>query len=462
MLYHSTRSLEKLFTFEEVLTRGFAEDGGLTIPSEIPNISLDLLLKWRNYSYIEIVFQILKLYIGPEEIEHENLRDLIKTAFSKFACPEIIPFTKLRNGVIMAEMYHGPTLAFKDLAMVVVAQLLQYFLQKPTSGDTGGAAIASMAGLGNIDLIVMYPKDGCNELQQLQMNTVTHTNIHCYSVDGTSDEEDIVMTEIMMDIEFVKKHNLTVANSTNWARIAMQTAQYFYSYLQNVENVGDSVTFVVPSGGGGNLTSGSVAYLMGLPIKLVSTVNSNDVLHRFVQDNVVSASSTVTKTWASAMDIQLPLNLERLMFLFSRDAQLSQNTMQALHNKIPISIPESVMKQIKSLIVDSHVVDDNTITQTMRKCWEEDGYIPCPHTATALAYVYKNFQKISTGKVICLATASAIKFQEAVSAADIKQSDDLLQQLRKLPNRFKSLKKDDDWKSILSFDICQISKSRRF
>ncbi|KAG8591144.1 hypothetical protein GDO81_000059 [Engystomops pustulosus] len=329
-------------------------------------------------------------------------------------------------------MWHGATHAFKDLAMSCVGQFLDYFLKKNnrhvnilvgTSGDTGSAAIESVRGIPNIDITVLLPHGRCTEIQERQMTTVIEDNVHVYAVDGTSDELDEPIKKLFGDTEFVKRHNLMSTNSVNWARVMVQIAHFFYGYFQCAPSQDNEllppVEIVVPTGGAGNITAGCIAQKMGLPIQLVAVVNSNDIIHRTVQKGDFSLGNT-ERTLASAMDIQL-------------------------------------LQMMKSCSVT-----DDDILQTIRRCWEENRCLLCPHSAVAAFYHYRQFDLNQNLPRCCLAPASAAKFQDVTLRAGlIPEVPPEIEALMKKETRCTYLKKQDNWERVLREKLEAIDQKRK-
>uniref|UniRef100_A0A8C3YE33 Threonine synthase-like 2 n=1 Tax=Catagonus wagneri TaxID=51154 RepID=A0A8C3YE33_9CETA len=325
MWYVSTRGMAPRVDFEGALFSGYAPVGGLYVPEALPQLGTETLRQWSALSYPGLVKALCSLFIGPELIAKDDLNDLIDRAFSRFRCKEVVRLSRLRNGLNVLELWHGVTYAFKDLSLCCTAQFLQYFLEKRkkhiivvvgTSGDTGSAAIESVQGAKNVDIIVLLPKGHCTKIQELQMTTVLRENVHVFG-------------------------------------------------------------------------AGCVAQKMGLPIHLVVAVNRNDVIHRTVQRGDFSLSETVTPTLASAMDIQVPYNMERIFWLLSgSDSQMTRALMEQFERTQCVSVPKE-LHGLLSEAVTSESVTDEVITQTVRRCWEENQYLLCPHTAVAVSYHYQ-------------------------------------------------------------------------
>ncbi|KAM4810302.1 threonine synthase-like 2 [Rhinophrynus dorsalis] len=474
MKYTSTRGGVTGVDFEGVLFAGFAPDGGLFMPEEIPKLDVGTLQLWSSLSYTELVKEICSLFIPPEVIPRKDLDSLIDKAFTRFRHKEIVPVSRLRSGLQVMEMWHGTTHAFKDLAMSCVGQFLDYFLKKRnkhvnilvgTSGDTGSSAIESVRGIKNIDIIVLLPFGRCTKIQELQMTTVIEDNVHVFAVDGTSDELDSPIKKLFADNDFVKKHNLMSTNSVNWARVMVQIAHFFYAYFQCAPStegqVLPPVEIVVPTGGAGNITAGCIAQKMGLSIRLVAVVNKNDIIHRTVQHGDFSLGDSKA-TLASAMDIQEPYNMERIFWLFA-DSERSQikEMMEEFQVKKQLKLPREVHRKVAEALTSCSVTDEN-ILQTIVRCWEENRYLLCPHSAVAVFYHYRQWDNNQNSSRCCLAPASAAKFQDVVLQANL--TPNLPQEIKGLmekPTRSIHLMKDDNWEKILREKIEAIDQQRQ-
>ncbi|XP_072623217.1 threonine synthase-like 2 isoform X3 [Vulpes vulpes] len=434
MWYVSTRGMAPRVDFEGALFSGYAPDGGLFMPEELPQLGIETLHQWSALSYPSLVKELCTLFIGPELIPKEVLNDLIDRAFSRFRHREVVHLSRLRNGLNVLELWHGATYAFKDLSLCCTAQFLQYFLEKKekhitvvvgTSGDTGSAAIESVQGAKNIDIIVLLPKGHCTKIQELQMTTVLRENVHVFGVEGNSDELDEPIKAVFADVAFVKKHNLMSLNSINWARVLVQMAHHFFAYFRCAPSLDTyplpPVEVVVPTGAAGNLAAGCIAQKMGLPIRLVAAVNHNDIIHRTVQQGDFSLSASVELTLASAMDIQL------------------------------------------SGAMTSESMSDEAITWTMSRCWEENQYLLCPHSAVAVGYHYqqRDRQQPSFPRC-CLAPASAAKFPEAVLAAGLTpETPAEILALELKETHCTPMRKGDDWTLMLRDTIESLGWQQR-
>ncbi|XP_023343189.1 threonine synthase-like 2 [Eurytemora carolleeae] len=402
MKYMSSRGAEKGLSFQKVLFSGYAKDGGLYFPESVPALPPGLISSWSTLSYPDLVKQIMKLFIHQDEIPSLELDKLIENAFISFRDPTTpIQIARLKNNIAVAELFHGPTLAFKDLALCVVGQLYEYFLARAqkhmtvligTSGDTGSAAISAVRGLEWVDVVVLLPKGRCTMIQELQMTTVLEDNVHNFCVDGTSDDLDVPIKAVFADADYVEKHNLCSINSINWARILVQISHYFYCYYQMVEKPGDRVEIIIPTGACGNIAAGYVAREMGLPVDLVAAVTPNDIVHRTLQTGDFSLSEEVLQSWATAMDIQVPYNVERMILMASGlDTSRVCELMKIFEESHQgCQIPEDLLNKIRDVVVDSMMVDNDVMIDVLGRCFTENDYIICPHTSVGVAYAYAN------------------------------------------------------------------------
>jgi len=467
MKYMSSRGLESGLTFEQVLFSGYARDGGLYFPESIPTLSKEDLEEWSKLTYPQIVERVMGKFIGEEDIPQQDLSRLIGQAFQAFKDPETpIKIAELKGGLKVAEMWHGPTLAFKDLALGVVGQLYNYFLDKAekhmtvligTSGDTGSAAIHAVRGLQWVDVVVLLPHGRCTTIQELQMTTVLEDNVHNFAVDGSSDDLDVPIKAVFAEPDYVAKHNLCSINSINWARILVQISHYFYCYFQLAEKIGDPVEIVVPTGACGNIASGYVAHTMGLPIRMVAAVTPNDIVHRTLQTGDFSLSPVVLQTWATAMDIQVPYNVERMVLMAcGLDTARVKTLMAQFDKSAGTKIPDDILATIRKVVVDSVCIQNEEMISTLKRCKAENGYTLCPHTAVGVAFHYST--KSSLPQVV-LATASPDKFPEAVREAGVQPADNpAIEALFHLPTRCDNMGKHADWEALLRLKIEEISR----
>ncbi|XP_063156451.1 threonine synthase-like 2 isoform X1 [Candoia aspera] len=474
MKYISSRGGAGSFDFEHALFSGYAADGGLFMPEKIPVLDSARLRTWSTFSYLELVKELCSVFISPELIPKAELNGLIDRAFIRFRHKDVVHLSRLKNGLNILELWHGATYAFKDLSLSCMGQFLQYFLKKKkkhvtilvgTSGDTGSSAIESVRGEKNVDIFVLLPHGFCSQVQERQMTTVIENNVHVFLTEGNSDEIDEPIKELFADEDFSRKHNLISLNSINWSRILVQIAHYFYAYFQcapTMEAVPlPTVEIVVPTGGAGNLTAGCIAQKMGLPIELVAVVNENDIVHKTIQQGDFSVSRNVKKTLASAMDIQVPYNMERIFWLFSgSDSNLVKSLMEEFYTTKKVKLPSELQNKILEG-VRSCKISDEEIIQTMKHCWEDNHYLLCPHTAVAVSYHYKHASCHPNILRCCLAPASPVKFEDAVCKADLSlEVSAEISKLKDMETRSCTLKRGEDWVKILHHQIEEVTKQR--
>ncbi|KFO55301.1 Threonine synthase-like 2, partial [Corvus brachyrhynchos] len=475
MEYVSTRGGARAVNFEGALLSGYAPDGGLFMPQCIPSLDRDTLGSWSSLSYPGLVKELCSLFIPAELVPRNALHELINRAFSRFRHKDIVHLSRLKDGLNVLELWHGVTYAFKDLSLSCTGHFLQYFLEKKqkhvnilvgTSGDTGSSAIESVRGQKNVDIFVLLPKGLCTQIQELQMTTVVEDNVHVFAAHGNSDEIDEPIKELFADVNFAGKYNLMSLNSINWSRIMVQIAHYFYAYFQCAPSLDTTplpvVEIVVPTGGGGNITAGCIAQKMGLPIRLVAVVNSNDIIHRTVQHGDFSLAESVKATLAPAMDIQEPYNVERILWLLSgSDSCQIKTLMEQFNISKRLKLPEDLHRKLSETL-GSCSASDEDIVGAMRRCWEENQYLLCPHSAVAAHYHYSQphragshpkfscFSFLSSIPRCCLAPASPAKFQDAVLRANlVPQIPPEITALTAMETRSNPLERGWDWAQVL-------------
>ncbi|XP_051654546.1 threonine synthase-like 2 isoform X3 [Manacus candei] len=460
MEYISTRGGTRAVDFEGALFSGYAPDGGLFMPQNIPSLDRDTLWRWSSLCYRGLVKELCSLFIPADLVPRNTLSDLIDRAFSRFRHKDVVHLSRLKDGLNVLELWHGVTFAFKDLSLSCTGQFLQYFLEKKqkhvtilvgTSGDTGSSAIESVRGQKNMDIFVLLPKGLCTQIQELQMTTVIEDNVHVFAAHGNSDEIDEPIKELFADDDFARKYNLMSLNSINWSRIMVQIAHFFYAYFQCAPSLDTTplpvVEIVVPTGGGGNITAGCIAQKMGLPIRVVAVVNSNDIIHRTVQHGDFSVAESVKATLASAMDIQEPYNVERILWLLSgSDSSLIKTLMERFSVSKRLKLPEDLHRKLSETL-RSRSASDEDIVGAMRRCWEENQYLLCPHSAVAAHYHYSQPDSIPR---CCLAPASSAKFQDAVLRAGlVPQIPPEITALTTMETRSTPLERGQDWAQVL-------------
>ena len=471
MKYRSSRGGVSGLSFEDALFSGFLADGGIVMPETIPTISREILSSWSHLSYTELAKKVLSYFISEEEIPVNELNSLLDKAFSRFTHPETAPVVKLPSGLNVMELFHGVTWSFKDLALSCVAQFLEYYLCRrkqhvtivvATSGDTGGAAIESVRGLGWVDIIVMFPRDRLSEVQEKQMTGVEEDNVHVIRVEGNCDDCDNAIKPCFMDSEFAARHRLCSINSINWSRLMVQIVHYVYVYLQLCPSCDEEVEVIVPTGACGNVTSGILAREMGVPVKLACAVTRNNIVHRTVSCGDFSAAEEVFATLAPAMDIMVPYNMERIWYLVSGgDSEMVGKLMQEFDLNQRITVPKKLGEMMRERITSTSTVTDEQVKETMRRVSEENnGYMVCPHTAIGVHHLH---HKPATAPLrAVLGTASVCKFEGAVHAAGMTiPHSSLVEELLQRTTACVDLKKGEDWEQFLRQKIEEIWTKRR-
>ncbi|AET37848.1 threonine synthase THR4 Ecym_2095 [Eremothecium cymbalariae DBVPG len=454
--YRSTRSSENAVeSFEHVVMKGLAPDGGLYIPSVIPQVSEGILFEeWSKLSFEELALEIMKLYISDSEIPETDLSGLIEKSYATFRSKEITPLMKNVTGahenLHVLELFHGPTYAFKDVALQFVGNLFEYFLQRTnkhlpvgqrkqltvvgaTSGDTGSAAIYGLKGKKDVSVFILYPTGRISAIQEEQMTTVHDKNVQTLSVKGTFDNCQDIVKGIFGDQEFTKKYHVAAVNSINWARILAQITYYFYAYFQTFSGKGEKVKFVVPSGNFGDILAGYFAKKMGLPIeKLVIATNENDILDRFLSCGIYERSDDVAATLSPAMDILISSNFERLLWYLVRDHISSGDDIEAgkvlntwfqqLKVNGRFEVNSDVLQGARKDFASARVSNSETI-DTIRAIYTRSEnpkkYIVDPHTAVGICATRRHIEmdKDDTIQYISLSTAHPAKFANAVDEA---------------------------------------------
>ena len=422
MRYQSTRGQVRGLTFKEAVMMGLADDGGLLLPETIPSLTPGDIEVLASLAYPELAFQIINLFAG--EIPAADLKDLVDRSYGTFTHPEITPVVH-QDGIYILELFHGPTLAFKDVALQFLGNLFEYLLKErgekmnilgATSGDTGSAAIYGVRGKENINIFILHPHRRVSPIQELQMTTVTDANVFNLAIRGTFDDGQRIVKEIFGDLEFKNRYSLGAVNSINWARVLAQVVYYFYAWGRAHRQTGcASVYFSVPTGNFGDIFAGYIARRMGLPIRqLILATNENNILTRFVRDGDYSIGNVV-ETLSPSMDIQVASNFERYLFyLFGGDSDRVQQAMAEFQRTGRLSFSPEERTQISDDFVAMTVDTEQTLT-TIRDFHAATGYVLDPHTAVGV----RAGRELAGGEVpvVCLATAHPAKFGDAVRRA---------------------------------------------
>ena len=449
MRYSSTRGKVKNLLFEEAVMMGLADDGGLLVPDEFPHVG-NKLREWRALNFTELSLEIM-LRVTSGRIPREEFTSLVQRSYTSFRHPKITPVKSI-GGIHILELFHGPTFAFKDVALQFLGNLFEYFLKRrnhplriigATSGDTGSAAIQGMRGKKGVDVFMLHPKGRVSPIQELQMTTVLDSNIHNLAIEGSFDDAQAIVKALFNDYEFKQNYHLGSVNSINWARILAQIVYYFYAWFQVTKGESEYVSFAVPTGNFGNVLAGYYAKRMGLPIdKLVIGTNENDILHRFFSKGEYHQAA-VKKTLSPSMDIQISSNFERYLYdLAENSAEKLQFWMDYFERNGKLTIEDDLLKKAKTDFVSASV-EDGEILEMVRRFHLENGYLLDPHTAVGVRATEKN--NVQT-PVICLACAHPAKFGQAVREALGRNPElpDELAALKNLKTRSKTVLADPE------------------
>lgn len=458
MDYESTRGNAPTLTFADVLIAGLAPDGGLYLPTEWPQ--LPDLSTLRGASYVEVAQQVMWPFVAGD-IDRETFDQLVGDSYSNFNHDEVCPVSLIgatQSGapLHMLELFHGPTLAFKDVALQLVGRLFDHILKErnervcilgATSGDTGSAAIEACKNRDAIDIFILFPDGRVSEVQRRQMTTVGARNAHAIAVEAaTFDDCQDLVKAAFADAEFRDEVQLSAVNSINWARVMAQVVYYVYAALQVTEH-DSAVSFVVPTGNFGNIFAGWVAKQMGLPVdRLVIASNSNDILTRFFEAGTMEMRDVVPTT-SPSMDIQVSSNFERLLYVsMDRDGNKIAELMDAFRAEGTVTVPSDTFEKLRSEFQAGRA-DDEQAAETIRYLHHELGILCDPHTAVGINVALRHDGN-PVVPVITLATAHAAKFPDAVEQAtgvrpelpthlsDLLSRDEVIEQI---PNDLKAV-----------------------
>lgn len=446
MKYISTRGASPAISFEDVLLSGPAPDGGLYMPETWPQIDFRRLRGKPGLTYSTIAGTILALFADSPDW-YPVIDRVTKEAYRKFTDPRIAPLREVGAHRWVMELFHGPTLAFKDFALQVLAPLMNEALSRrnkralviaATSGDTGAAAVNALANQPNIDLIILHPKGRISDVQRRQMTTTTALNVRNIAIEGTFDDAQALVKALFADHAFAAEHSLSAINSINWVRIAVQAAYYVAAQIALNK---DNISFSVPTGNFGDAFAGIVARKMGTPMgKLIIATNVNDIVARAVQTGIY-ARGDVHATMSPAMDIQVASNFERLLFEFyDRDASKVRGLMQAFEKTGSITIAPDVLAKIQSWLLANQVTEGETVA-TIKVINREIGLLLDPHSAVGFTATRAARE---TDDVVTLATAHPAKFPEAVGHATglLPVLPESLRWILKAPERCDTLPND--------------------
>nr|WP_310525461.1 threonine synthase [Polymorphobacter sp.] len=421
MRYISTRGAAPILDFQAVTLAGLASDGGLYVPETWPRFGKGAIAAMSGLSYVETAVRVCAPFVGDAMTE-TDLRALLTKAYGSFEHAAVTPLVQLDQRHWLLELFHGPTLAFKDVAMQSLGLLFETFLARSgrhltvigaTSGDTGSAAINALAGRAGVEVFMLHPVGRVSEVQRRQMTTVLSKNVHNIAVEGNFDDAQALVKAMFNDRDFAGRFNLSAVNSINWARLMLQIVYYFYAAVR-LGAPERMVSFSVPTGNFGDVFAGYVARNMGLPIdRLIVATNENDILHRALSSGDYSAGA-VTATASPSMDIQVSSNFERLLFdLAGRDGSANAAAMRSFESTRSLAIPAG-QRAAAAVAFDSARVDATEMAQAMLWARDKCGQTIDPHTAIGLAAA-----RASAGDspIVTLATAHPAKFQDAVESS---------------------------------------------
>ncbi|MEG9862094.1 MAG: threonine synthase [Parvularculales bacterium] len=465
--YVSTRGVAPSVGFEDVLLEGLAPDGGLYMPSSWPILSKDALRSFRGMAYEDIAAQVMQPFVG-DAIASDVLTCLSHEAYGTFSHLQVAPLLQIGSSDWLLELFHGPTLAFKDVAMQMLARLFDEVLTRrgervlllgATSGDTGAAAIEAFRGRQTVDIVILHPKGRIAPLQRLQMTTIIDDNVHNIEIDGTFDDCQGLVKSLFGDVEFRKEISIAGVNSINWARVMPQIVYYITSAVA-LGAPECAVSFVVPTGNFGNVFAGYAAKAMGLPVeRLLIACNSNDTLYRAL-DTGRYETRGVQPTMSPAMDIQISSNFERLLFEVSNNnTNIVQGLMGSLEQSGRFNLPSSAWNTIKRQF-DVGRADEKQTLSALRRLHEETGLFADPHTAVGLHVAYE--RREGGGRslsqetpLITLATAHPAKFPQAIGEAGLTPPPvESLAGLESKPEHCTAL--PNDVKALASFIRAQV------
>jgi threonine synthase len=420
MHYISTRGAAPVLRFDEAMMTGLARDGGLYVPEAVPVMPQAEIAALAGLSYEETAFRVMRPFLGGTFADDE-FRRLIATAYAGFGHAARAPLVQLDSNHFLLELFHGPTLAFKDFAMQLIGQLFQAALARSgervtivgaTSGDTGSAAIEAFRGLTNVDVFILYPHGRVSEVQRRQMTTPVEANVHAIAMTGDFDDCQVRVKDMFNDFTFRDEVRLAGVNSINWARVLAQVVYYFYAAVA-LGAPGRAVSFTVPTGNFGDIFAGSIARQMGLPIEqLVIATNQNDILDRAMRSGDYRTHG-VRPSISPSMDIQVSSNFERALFdAYGRDGAAVAGLMAELKQG-GFHISPNAMASLSAQFASGRCSEEDTV-ETIRRTFAQTGEVLCPHSAVGVKVAEDHLGAVP---MITLATAHPAKFPDAVEAA---------------------------------------------
>ncbi|RFU76990.1 threonine synthase [Trichoderma arundinaceum] len=485
-VYLSTRGGDYDLSFETVVLKGLAADGGLFLPHQIP--TAENWRDWKDLSYAELAFEILSLYISRSEIPADDLKAIIDRSYSTFRSKDVAPLVHLEDNLYLLELFHGPSYSFKDCALQFLGNLFEYFLVRKnqgkegkdrhhltvvgaTSGDTGSAAIYGLKGKKDVSVFILHPKGRISPIQELQMTTCIDANVHNLAVEGTFDDCQDIVKAMFGDPDANEALQLGAVNSINFSRILAQIVYYFYSYFSLARQsssfqVGDKVRFVTPTGNFGNILAGYFAKQMGLPVaKLVVATNENDILHRFwmtgryekssIQDANGPQAENCKETMSPAMDILVSSNFERLMWFLAKDFAATVGMDEEFNRKQAGQEVSAWYKSLKTTggfgpvhdeilengrrTFESERVSDAETVETIKSSYKKTSYVLDPHSAVGVTASERSIARAGLQTHhISLSTAHPAKFSGVVTTALADEPNFNFEE-QVLPDEFKAL-----------------------
>ena len=422
MKYISTRGSAPELSFEDTMLTGLARDGGLYVPKSIPTLSQAEIRAMAGLSYEEIAFRVMQPFVG-NSFSEEEFFEIIQRSYAGFSHTARAPLAQLGSNHFLLELFHGPTLAFKDFAMQLIGQMFQVTLRRrdervtivgATSGDTGSAAIEAFRGLDAVDVFILYPHGRVSEVQRRQMTTPKESNVHAIALDGHFDDCQARLKDMFNDFDFRDSGRLAGVNSINWARVLAQVVYYFSSAI-SLGAPGRPVSFTVPTGNFGDIFAGYIAKRMGLPIdQLVVATNQNDILHRCLSTGKYEKDE-VLPSLSPSMDIQISSNFERALFeAYDRDGSAVSRVMEELSQKGRFLLSQGVSKKLGQYFSSNSASEEETLA-TIQKSFAQTGELLCPHSAIGVNVAEK--VRVPETPMITLATAHPSKFPDAVEKA---------------------------------------------
>ena len=444
MKYISTRNNKKEFDFKAVFIKGLADDGGLFIPKSIKKYSNEELHELKKLNYNQLSVEIINQF-SSDFITKDELSSLIDKSYSTFREKEVVKISNI-GSLKLLELFHGPTLAFKDIAMQFIGNLYEYYLTKndekinivvATSGDTGAAAIDAIKGKNNLNIFVLHPKNRISPVQRKLMTTVEDKNVFNIAIEGNFDDCQNIVKSMFSDLEFSKSINMSGVNSINWARIIAQSVYYFYSYFKLDT---ETISFSVPTGNFGDVFAGYLAKRMGLPIdKLIVATNENDILHRAISKGDY-ISKKVKETLSPSMDIQLASNFERLIYYVNNsDSDITADIMKKIKQN-SYHIEKNNLETIQKDFVSESCNEQETL-DIIKNNFKDNNIILDPHTAVGVGVA----NKLSFNDCVVLSTAHPCKFPNA--------TNDAIDKHEKLPEELQNILEKDENLEVLKNNI---------